>query len=80
MAWSTSPSRSIRLRNDDKIKAGETQVITEPEKGGHEKKETAKIIDLTELLKQSLAGSRKGMAVPTAKSPPARKPANRKRA
>ena len=80
-AYHNTYHEDLMRRIDEKIKAGETQVITEPEKGGHEKKETAKIIDLTELLKQSLAGSRKGMAVPTAKSPPARKsPANRKRA
>ena len=52
----------LMRRIDEKIKAGETEMITEPEKGERPAKQTAQVIDLTELLRQSLGGGRKERA------------------
>ena len=52
----------LMRRIDEKIKAGETELITEPEKGEKTAKQTAQVIDLTALLKKSLEGGRKGRA------------------
>ena len=52
----------LMRRIGEKIKAGETEMITEPEKGEKTAKQTAQVIDLTALLKKSLEGGRKGRA------------------
>ena len=46
-------------RIEEKIKAGETSVITQPEKGEKAEKTTAQVIDLSELLRQSLSQGKK---------------------
>ncbi|MEO8133438.1 MAG: Ku protein [Betaproteobacteria bacterium] len=51
-------------RIHEKIKKGQTQEITKPDADGEESPRTAKIIDLAELLKQSLG---KGKAAPAKK-------------
>ena len=47
-------------RIQEKIDAGETNVITQPEKGEKAEPKTAQVIDLSELLRQSLGQGRKG--------------------
>jgi len=46
-------------RIEEKVKAGETEDVTEPEKGDKEPK-TADVIDLMSLLKKSVEGGKKG--------------------
>jgi DNA end-binding protein Ku len=58
----------LMARIEQKIKEGETHEITKPEADEKEKRPTAKIIDLAELLKQSLGGKGKAAAKGSAKT------------
>ena len=50
----------LMARIEEKIRGGETHEITKPDSGEKEARPSAKIIDLAELLKQSLGGKGKG--------------------
>ena len=52
----------LMARIEQKIKEGETHEITKPDSGEKEPRQSAKIIDLAELLKQSLGGKGKATA------------------
>jgi DNA end-binding protein Ku len=62
--------QDLMRRIREKIKAGETKEITEPEKGEATAPRTAKVIDLAALLQQSLKEGQK-----TGKKAPHRRPA-----
>jgi non-homologous end joining protein Ku len=47
-------------RIHEKIKKGETKEITQPDKETSDEPRSAKVIDLAELLKQSLGGKKAG--------------------
>jgi DNA end-binding protein Ku len=64
----------LMARIEQKIKEGETHEITKPEEGEKETRPSAKIIDLAELLKQSLGG--KGRAKASGESKRESKAAN----
>ena len=50
----------LMRRIEEKIKAGETNVITKAEKREKVERQTAQVIDLSELLRQSLSQGKKG--------------------
>ena len=63
-------------RIKQKIKQGQTKEITEPAKDEEEKPRTAQVIDLAELLKQSLGKG--GGAGKAARARPPRRARNRR--
>jgi len=76
--------QDLMRRIRDKIKAGETKEITEPEKGEGAAPRSAKVIDLAALLQQSLqraqAGGRKAPHRSAGASRTVKQPAQRSRA
>jgi len=64
--------QDLMARIEEKIKKRETHEITAPDKEGKEERRSAQVIDLADLLKQSLGkgGAKKGTARRAAAAPP----------
>lgn len=70
--------KDLLARIRQKVKAGETEVIPEPEE--EEEREGPEVIDIMDLLKRSLAETRGGKGRKPAKSKPRAKAKKQRRA